>query len=197
MTDITAEILLNAYANGYFPMAESADSTELHWFYPEKRGILPLKTLHIPRNLAKFLRKNPFSYTTNQRFEQVMRACAQRDGGTWINEKIIQLYCELHKMGHAHSVEVWNEDGQNLVGGLYGVSLGGAFFGESMFSRSSNASKAALAHLVPLLNKAGYTLLDAQYVNDHLKQFGIIEITRDEYLEKLGAALKITPNNTF
>lgn len=189
--DITPEVLLAAYANGYFPMAESRDSEGLHWFSPEKRGIIPLDDFHIPASLAKFLRRNPFTLTTDRAFAEVIRACAERDEDTWINDKIIALYCELHAMGFAHSVECWREN--NLAGGLYGVTIGGAFFGESMFSREPNASKAALAHLVGLLNDAGYVLLDTQYVNDHLKQFGIIEIPREDYLQRLREALQISP----
>ncbi|MFW0778256.1 MAG: leucyl/phenylalanyl-tRNA--protein transferase [Rickettsiales bacterium] len=217
MEKLTPQLLLNAYANGYFPMAEDRDADELHWFHPEERGVIPLDAFHIPKSLAKFLKHNPFSYSTNRAFRDVMLGCAERDS-TWINNTIIDLYCELHEIGHAHSVEVWANsslrakrsnpeldrrvanaprDDEILVGGLYGVSLGGAFFGESMFSRTTNASKAALVHLVSLMNDAGYVLLDTQYVNDHLKQFGIIEIPRDEYLKRLEAALQIKPQNPF
>ena len=190
-------MLLNAYANGYFPMAESRDTKTLHWYYPEKRGIIPLDDFHIPKSLAKFLKQNPFTYTLDTAFRDVITACAERDD-TWINNDIIELYCALHTMGYAQSVEVWIQDSktrnQKLVGGLYGVSLGKAFFGESMFSRAANASKAALVYLVNHLREGGYTLLDAQYVNDHLKQFGIIEISRADYLERLEEALHIDPN---
>lgn len=188
--EITAELLLAAYASGYFPMAESKEDPEIYWFYPEKRGIIPLDAFKIPRSLTKVLRDSPFTVTGDKAFPEVIRGCSRRDE-TWINERIIGLYIELWQMGYAHSVECWR--GKKLVGGLYGVALGGAFFGESMFSREPNASKVALVHLVNMLKTSGYTLLDAQYVNEHLKQFGVIEITRDEYLRKLEAALKIKP----
>jgi leucyl/phenylalanyl-tRNA--protein transferase len=215
---LTWEVLLSAYAQGYFPMAESRDAKELHWFYPEKRGIIPLDSFHVPRSLAKFARTQPFALTTDRAFVQVIRACAEREE-TWINDTIIKLYCELWEQGHAHSVECWQEirsedraamshascenqeirSGGNyeLVGGLYGVALGGAFFGESMFSRQPNASKIALVHLVQLLRGAGYRLLDAQYINPHLKQFGIIEIPRAEYLVSLKEAMPIKPKLCF
>lgn len=188
--ELTAETLLDAYANGYFPMAESKEATELHWFHPELRGILPLDDFHTPKSLQKFLRKAPYILTTDRAFREVITACAERDE-TWINARIIDLYCELHAMGFAHSVECWHEN--ELIGGLYGVALGGAFFGESMFSRRENASKAALVHLVALLKKTGYTLLDTQYTNEHIRQFGVIEIPREEYMEQLARALTITP----
>jgi leucyl/phenylalanyl-tRNA--protein transferase len=202
---ITWEFLLAAYANGYFPMADTKDSPILHWMYPELRGILPLENFHVPTSLAKFMKKKPFIITANTVFPQVIRACAemteQRDE-TWINEPIIDLYCELWEYGFAHSIECWQESphkGENpvLVGGLYGVAIGGAFFGESMFSRVSNASKVALVHLVEMLKNYGYTLLDAQFTNDHLKQFGIIEIPRADYLEKLKTAITIKPTGCF
>ncbi len=192
---ITCELLLNAYANGYFPMAKSKDDPEIYWFYPEQRGILPLDDFHVPVSLAKFIKKHPFEITTNKAFVDVISSCAERDEDTWINDRIMQLYCQLHDMGFAHSVECWREGA--LVGGLYGVSLGGAFFGESMFSRETNASKAALVHLVELLKASGYTLLDAQYVNEHLKQFGITEIPREEYLQLLKDALAVIPAHCF
>jgi leucyl/phenylalanyl-tRNA---protein transferase len=189
MEKLTTELLLQAYANGYFPMAESRDAKQLYWFYPEKRGIITLDGFHVPSTLAKFLRKNPFTVTVDKAFPEVIRACAERSDDTWINEEIIALYSALHEQGFAHSVECWENN--ILVGGLYGVALAGAFFGESMFSRTPNASKVALVHLVKLLKDAGYTLLDTQYVNDHLKQFGVVEIPRAEYLKRLEAALKI------
>jgi leucyl/phenylalanyl-tRNA--protein transferase len=191
----TTDQLLAAYASGYFPMAENRDDPEIHWFYPEARGIIPLDNFHVPQSLAKFIKKKPFEITTDQAFPEVIAACAERDDGTWINDTILKLYNELAQKGFAHSVECWREG--KLVGGLYGVALGGAFFGESMFSREENASKVALVHLVQLLKTAGYALLDAQYVNEHLKQFGIIEIPREEYLERLQEALKIIPQPCF
>ncbi len=192
---ITWELLLAAYASGYFPMAENRDDPEIHWFYPEQRGIIPLDDFHVPQSLAKFIRKNPFEITTDKAFPEVIKACAERDDGTWINDTILRLYCELWEKGFAHSVECWR-DGK-LMGGLYGVALGGAFFGESMFSRATGASKVALVHLVQLLETAGYRLLDTQYVNEHLKQFGVIEIPREDYLKRLEAALAITPEACF
>jgi leucyl/phenylalanyl-tRNA---protein transferase len=191
---LTPEFLLSAYANGFFPMAESRNAEELRWYHPEMRGIIPLDKFHIPASMAKFLKKNPFEVTRDKAFRGVITACAARQE-TWINNQIIDLYCTLHDMGFAHSVECWKkaQGALELVGGLYGVALGGAFFGESMFSTETNASKVALAHLVQHLKDNGFTLLDTQYVNDHLKQFGVIEITRDDYLERLQRALTITP----
>ncbi len=193
---ITPADLLAAYANGYFPMAKSRDDLEFHWFYPKKRGIIPLDEFHIPRSLKKFLSTRPFAITVDRAFPDVIRACADhrthaRDD-SWINDRIIDLYIELWKQGHAHSVECWKENA--LVGGLYGVSLGAAFFGESMFSQTENASKAALVHLVERLRTAGYTLLDTQYVNEHLRQFGVAEIGREDYLRRLAIALSASPN---
>jgi leucyl/phenylalanyl-tRNA---protein transferase len=196
--EVTWEFLLAAYANGYFPMAETKDSEILHWMYPEMRGILPLENFHIPRSLAKFIRKSPFRITTNTAFPEVIRACAEINetrNETWINAPIIGIYTELWQNGFAHSVECWKES--ELVGGLYGVAIGGAFFGESMFSRASNASKVALVYLVDLLKNAGYMLLDAQFTNEHLLQFGIIEIERADYLTRLANAIAITPDPVF
>lgn len=212
MQDITAELLLNAYANGFFPMAKSRNDTTLHWFHPEMRGILPLDDFHVPKSLAKLLKKHPFTFSIDRTFPEVIKACAERAEDTWINDKIIALYCELHRMGFAHSVECWQNarsvdraspelrpmefsaenSGDNiLVGGLYGVAIGGAFFGESMFSRASNASKSALVYLVERLRDCGYTLLDTQFSNEHLLQFGVIEIPREEYLARLQQALSV------
>jgi len=193
--EITAETLLAAYASGYFPMAEGRGTQGLYWFNPARRGTLPLDEFNIPRGLRKFLRHHPFTIRVDADFEGVIRACAdieRASGETWINDEIIGLYCELHRMGHAHSIESWR-DGK-LVGGLYGVSLGGAFFGESMFSRESEASKVALVMLVELLKEAGYALLDTQFVNDHLKQFGVREIRKQSYMTKLDNALKLEPS---
>lgn len=193
---LTPELLLNAYAQGYFPMAESRTSPELFWFSPEDRGILPLDGFHIPRSLQKFMRHCPYRLTVNKAFTDVICACGQtprsHESGTWINDSIIQLYTELHQLGYAHSVECWQ--GNDLVGGLYGVSLGGAFFGESMFSRTENASKLALVALVEILREAGYTLLDTQYVNPHLRQFGVVSIPKADYLQRLNNALSVSPN---
>jgi len=187
---LTPEILLRAYAAGIFPMSETRDDDELFWVDPEYRGIIPLDDLHVPRKLKKLIRTRPFEVHLNRDFESVMHACAESGEGrreTWINKEIIRLYTGLHRMGHAHSVECWL-DGE-LVGGLYGVSLKGAFFGESMFSRVRDASKVALVYLVALLNDGGYTLLDAQFVTDHLRQFGAFEIPRKRYHDFLDKAL--------
>lgn len=197
---ISWEFLLAAYSNGYFPMADSKDSQSLHWLRPEMRGVIPLDKFHIPRSLARFIKKSPFVVTVDTAFPQVIKSCAEITAGreeTWINQPIIDLYCELWKYGFAHSVECWQEPVDRnsppiLVGGLYGVSIGGAFFGESMFSRVSNASKVALVHLVRILNNSGYTLLDAQFINDHLKQFGIVEMPCLEYLKQLKKAIMIS-----
>lgn len=196
MQTLTPELLLQAYANGYFPMALSQDDPELYWFSPEERGVIPLDAFHIPRGLKRALKSRPYTITVDRDFEAVIRGCADtprhHESGTWINEPIIQLYTHVHHLGHAHSVEVWQEE--ELVGGLYGVSLGGAFFGESMFSRAPDASKIALVHLVDILRDAGYELLDTQYVNDHLKQFGVQGIPKADYMMKLENALSASPN---
>lgn len=167
-------------------MAPSKESDQLDWYRPRMRGILPLDRFNVPRSLKKFLAAGPFEIRINTAFEEVMRGCADRNN-TWINARIIALYTELHRRGHAHSVECWR-DGQ-LAGGLYGVQLGGAFFGESMFSRADNASKAALVALVERLNARGFLLLDAQYSNDHLKQFGVKNIPADKYDLRLKEAI--------
>jgi leucyl/phenylalanyl-tRNA--protein transferase len=193
---LTPEVLLTAYASGYFPMAQTRHGEELFWFAPKKRGVIPLDGFHIPRSLKKFLKTSPYHITVDMAFPDVIRACADTRSeireDSWINEEIIALYTELWRQGHAHSVETWQ--GQTLVGGLYGVSLGGAFFGESMFSHAQNASKAALVRLVEILRSAEYLLLDTQYVNEHLKQFGVVEIPRGDYLRSLEAALSASPS---
>ncbi len=185
-------MLLRAYAIGIFPMAESAASRELLWFDPPVRALIPLdRKFHIPKRLQRAMRKEPFTITLNKAFADVMKACATPAKGretTWINGDILRLYTGLHKKGHAHSIEV--RDGGDLVGGLYGVSLGAAFFGESMFSRKTDASKIALIHLVALLRHCGYMLLDAQFQTSHLQRFGAFEIERDAYLALLGEAVK-------
>lgn len=173
-------------------MAKERDSTEIFWFMPELRGVLPLEGFHQPKSLRKFLRKHPFKVTLDKDFAGVIHACATAREETWINQEIERTYTALHRFGYAHSVECWNAEGA-LVGGLYGVALQGAFFGESMFSTETGASKVALAALVEALKAAGYTLLDTQYVNNHLLQFGVLEIPQAEYLEKLADALNITP----
>ena len=189
MSDIDAEMLLRAYAYGVFPMAESRDDPELYWIDPERRGILPLEGFHVPKRLARTIRQHPFDIRIDTAFREVMLGCAEaapgRDG-TWINERILALYCELNTRGRAHSVECWREN--KLVGGLYGVSLGAAFFGESMFSRETDASKVALVYLVARLIRGGYRLLDTQFVTSHLAQFGAVEISRDRYRSRLALA---------
>jgi leucyl/phenylalanyl-tRNA--protein transferase len=187
---ITPEILLRAYSIGLFPMAESADDPEIFWVEPEMRGILPLDHFHVSKSLAKAIRAKPFDIRVNTNFGAVIELCAQpaKDRpSTWINSTIRQLYCELHRMGHAHSVEAW--EGEELVGGLYGVSLGSAFFGESMFSRRTNASKICLVHLVERLRTKGFTLLDTQFTTEHLKTFGAIDVPKDDYLGLLKQAV--------
>lgn len=187
---VTPELLLKAYAAGLFPMAEAADDDSLHWIEPEWRGIFPLEQFHVPRSLAKLVRRKPFEIRVNTAFEAVIRRCGEETAGrpsTWINAPIRALYGELHRRGNAHSVECWL-DGE-LVGGLYGVHLGAAFCGESMFSRVSGASKVALVHLVARLKAGGFRLLDAQFVNPHLVQFGCVEIAQADYLARLAEAL--------
>lgn len=178
--------LLNAYASGIFPMG--MDDGEIQWFSPDPRGVIPLDKFHIPHGLKRALKKEECEIKFNTSFREVMKACADRES-TWINDEIIDSYVELHEMGYAHTVEVWYKD--KLVGGLYGVSLGGAFFGESMFSNRTDASKIALVHLVRRLQDRGFVLLDTQWSTEHLKQFGCEDIVRDAYLDQLVEALQI------
>ncbi len=188
--ELTPDILLRAYAIGIFPMAEGREHRELHWIDPEQRGVLPLDGFHVPRRLRRRIRRDDFDVTCDRAFAQVIESCAEPADNrpdTWINPAIQNLYSELHAMGFAHSIECWQED--NLVGGLYGVSLGAAFFGESMFSRVDDASKVALAHLVLRLRRGGYRLLDTQFVTAHLERFGVIEIPRQEYRSALAQAI--------
>ncbi|MGB7259022.1 MAG: leucyl/phenylalanyl-tRNA--protein transferase [Pseudolabrys sp.] len=188
--EITPEVLLKAYACGIFPMAENADDPALYWIEPERRGIIPLETFHVPGRLARTVRTTPFTVLVDRDFDAVIDGCAEPGNGrarTWINERIRTLYCRLYRRGHCHSVEVY--DGEELVGGLYGVSLGGVFFGESMFHRARDASKIALVHLIARLRAGGYKLLDTQFVTDHLKTFGAIEVSRRQYHKLLEAAL--------
>ena len=187
---LTADQILRAYALGVFPMARQHDDPKLYWVDPEKRGILPLAEFHLPRSLKKVLKRQAFELRVDSAFEHVLELCAQstaRRPETWINSEIVRLFTDLHHAGLAHSVETW-ADGR-LVGGLYGLSLGSAFFGESMFSRATDASKVALCHLVALMKIGGYSLLDTQFVTDHLAQFGAIEIPRRDYLRMLAQAL--------
>ena len=193
---LSPEILVRAYAAGVFPMSESRDDPTIFWVDPQLRGIIPLDELHVSKSLKKTIRKNTFEVRCNTAFERVIEACAlprpDRSGGdgeTWINDEIIRAYNEMHKMGLAHSVECWR--GDKLVGGLYGVSLRGAFCGESMFSNETDASKVALVHLVARLRLGGYVLLDTQFLTDHLKRMGAVEISNREYLERLERALGV------
>ena len=185
------EMLLNCYRQGVFPMADSRDDMNLFLISPEHRGILPLEGFHIPRRLKRTVRREPFRVTVDLAFNRVIEACAEDVPDrptTWINVPIQNLYSALHRQGYAHSIECWNKDGW-LVGGLYGVALGGAFFGESMFSRETDASKVALVHLVARLIHGGFELLDAQFHNPHLEQFGLEEIEKAEFLKRLNSAL--------
>jgi leucyl/phenylalanyl-tRNA--protein transferase len=191
---ITPSILLRAYSVGIFPMAGSADDDTLAWFDPDPRGILPLDKFHLSRRLARTVRTTGFTVTSDTDFAAVIDGCAgnlphptQERATTWINGRIRTLCLELHRMGYAHSIEVW--DGSRLVGGLYGVALGAAFFGESMFSTARDASKIAFVHLVAGLKKGGFALLDTQFATEHLRQFGVIEIPRSEYRARLTAAI--------
>jgi leucyl/phenylalanyl-tRNA---protein transferase len=191
MAALTPELLLRAYAAGIFPMAESSDDPELFWVDPVRRGILPLDGFHLPRRLARTVRANRFAISCNRDFVKVIQGCAEPTSErpqTWINDEILRVYTALHERGAAHSVEARIEDA--LVGGLYGVMLGGAFFGESMFSRVTDASKVALAHLVVKLRQGGFRLLDTQFVTEHLQRLGAIEISRARYRRLLAEALE-------
>lgn len=190
MTDtvITPELLLNAYAAGIFPMAEKRDDPDVYWVDPRRRGILPLDGFRISRSLARRMRRHPPHVSINTAFADVVDACADRDE-TWINAEIRRLYLDLHRMGHAHSLEVW--EGDTLTGGVYGVVLGAAFFGESMFSRRTDASKIALAYLVDRLRLGGFQLFDTQFLTPHLASLGAVEVTRAEYHRRLEKALSL------
>ena len=189
MPALTPEFLLAAYANGIFPMAIDKHS-EIGWFSPDPRGIIPIDDgFHIPHGLKRTLRKNHFKVTVNQSFLEVIDACSTAHGETWISEEIIESYSELHRLGFAHSVETWLDD--QLVGGLYGVHLRAAFFGESMFHRVTDASKVALVALVEKLRQGRFLLLDTQWTTPHLEQFGAFEIPRDDYLRLLSQAMKL------
>jgi leucyl/phenylalanyl-tRNA---protein transferase len=190
---IPSALLLSAYSSGWFPMA--VDGGEIRWYSPDPRGVIPLETFHVPSRLARVIRSHKFTVHVDRQFEAVMRACAEtdrrdNDPGTWISDEILESYIELHRLGMAHSVEAWHQD--RLVGGLYGVALGGAFFGESMFHHVTDASKVALAALVDRLRARGFRLLDVQWVTPHLEQFGAVEISRRKYLKQLADAISIT-----
>lgn len=189
---VTADLILRAYRLGLFPMAETREGDRLYWLDPEQRGILPLDRFHLPRRLLRTILSDRYEVSANENFAAVIAACADPAPGrmdTWINPTIERLFTELHESGHAHSVEVWQDD--TLVGGLYGVALGGAFFGESMFSRARDASKVALAHLVARLRLGGFSLLDTQFVTSHLSQFGATEVPRAAYKALLEKAVAV------
>lgn len=184
---LTAELLLKAYAMGVFPMAEGRDDPEIFWVDPKLRGIFPLDSFHISRSLARTIRRTPYQVTLNRDFAGTVAGCADREE-TWINDTIFALYAQLHRMGHAHSLELW--EGDALIGGVYGVTLGRAFFGESMFSRRRDASKIALAYLVTHLRACGFTLFDTQFLTPHLASLGAVEIPRAAYHQLLRTALE-------
>ena len=189
---ITPDIVLKAYAMGVFPMSDGRDEKEIFWVDPEYRGILPLDKFHLSRRLNRIVQSEQFQIRTDTAFEDVIEACSERTSGrwtTWINHEIQDLFLKLHERGVAHSLETWTNN--ELVGGLYGIALGGAFFGESMFSRQNNASKVALVHLVGRLKLGGFKLLDTQFVTEHLHQFGVVEISRKAYHSQLAAALPL------
>ncbi len=188
---ITPDILLQAYACGIFPMADSADDPDLYWVEPANRGIIPLDRFHVSRRLARTVRAGKFEIRVDTDFEAVISGCAvarSRRDSTWINGEIRRLYAELFNAGHVHTVEAWRDD--RLVGGLYGVHLASAFFGESMFSVETDASKVALVHLAARLKRNGFRLLDTQFLTDHLARFGAIEVPRERYLQMLAEALR-------
>ena len=192
MNAVTPELVLQAYAVGLFPMAETRDDDSLYWIDPKERGVLPLDGVHVPKSLRKALRRGVFEVRIDTDFAQVLEQCRRQADNrpeSWINDQIAEIYNALHAMGRAHSVECWHDCA--LVGGLYGVSLGGAFFGESMFTRVRDASKVALIHLCARLKQGGYVLLDCQFITAHLKRFGAVEIPRAEYRERLARALKV------
>jgi leucyl/phenylalanyl-tRNA---protein transferase len=188
---IPVDLLVSAYSSGWFPMA--IEPGEIRWYSPDPRGIIPLEGFHASRRLSRLVRQGRFAVRVDTDFPTVIRACAARqdEEGTWIDEEILESYCALHERGLAHSIETWQ--GDELVGGLYGVALGGAFFGESMFHNATDASKVALVALVERLRERGYVLLDTQWLTDHLAQFGAVEIPRRRYLRLLDAALKAEP----
>jgi leucyl/phenylalanyl-tRNA--protein transferase len=190
MPQLNPDLLLRAYSAGIFPMAEGRTSDELYWVEPRRRGVIPIEGFHLSRSLAKLLRQERFALTANRAFRDVMLGCAAPSRGredTWINEDILNAYGQLHERGHAHSVECWLDGA--LAGGLYGVHIGGAFFGESMFTRARDASKAAMAHLIARLRIGGFRLLDTQFLTEHLASLGAVEIPRAAYRAQLASAL--------
>jgi leucyl/phenylalanyl-tRNA--protein transferase len=186
---LSPELVLRAYACGIFPMAEGRRRGNIFWVDPEVRGVLPLDAFHVSKSLARTVRRGVFDITRDGAFGSVIRACAEARPETWINDDIIDVYCELHRLGFAHSVEVWLQG--KLAGGIYGVALGGAFFGESMFSGTTDGSKVALVHLAAHLKAGGFRLFDVQFVTDHLKQFGVVEVPARYFLERLDEALAV------
>ena len=195
MTQITPDILLEAYRQGIFPMAETRDAEDIFWVEPTRRGILPLDDFKVSRSLAKTIRQNKFRVTTDTAFTQVMGLCGSKIAGreeTWINDEIIALYTTLFERGIAHSIEVWHLG--KLVGGLYGLAIGGGFFGESKFHLERDASKVALAYTVARLRTGGFALFDVQFLTEHLRQFGALEIPKDAYKKRLKEALEIKGN---
>ena len=191
---LTPANIIKAYSVGIFPMAENYSDQKIYWINPQNRGILPLGGLHISKSLRKTIKRKSFNVTYNYKFRHIIQECAKigsRRPETWINQEIMEAYIELHKIGYAHSIECWKDN--KIVGGLYGIALGGAFFGESMFSQQSNASKIALVHLVAILKDRGFILLDTQFTSDHLETMGVIEISRENYLKKLKNALAKSP----
>ena len=185
--ELSTESLLSAYSQGIFPMAD--ETGQVKWYEADPRGILPLESFHIPHDLKRVLKQGRFRVTLDQAFEQVIQACAIRREPTWISDEIIQAYIQFHKLGYAHSVEAW--DGEELAGGLYGVAIGGAFFGESMFFEKRDASKVALAHLAKWLIRSDFLLFDIQMVTDLLRRFGAIHISKNDYLERLNRAIRL------
>lgn len=186
---LTPELLIEAYRQGLFPMAYNSGSPYVHWICPELRGQLSITDIHIPRRLQKTIEKSPFEIRINSDFDGVVAACAEpapKRPETWINAPIFKAFCDLHRRGHAHSLECWKNN--KMIGGIYGLAIGGAFFGESMFSRTRDASKVALLHLTARLWKGGFTLFDTQFVNEHLKQFGAYELPHEIYKKELSAA---------
>jgi len=192
MVDITPQVLIKAYSCGIFPMAECAEDHALYWIDPEQRGILPLDNFHIPKSLRKTIRKQKFEIRVDNNFNKIIDGCAQSKPGrrsTWINQRIRDLYGQLFRLGHCHTIEAWQND--KLVGGLYGVHIGGVFFGESMFSHVRDASKVALVYLIARLKRGNFELLDTQFVTDHLRQFGAIEVSRERFQGLLDGSLKV------
>ena len=190
---LDTDLLIRAYTEGVFPMARQLDHSEIFFVSPKERGIIPLDKFHVPRRLARTVRRDRYTVDINSAFDRVIASCATPTPGraeSWINEEITTLYCALHRRGLAHSIETWR--GGRLVGGLYGVQLGAAFFGESMFSFERDASKVALVHLVARLKRGSFVLLDAQFLTDHLAQFGAISISRNNYLDLLPRAIAKT-----